>query len=91
MTILFNVISSLVLVLLCMAVPWFTGQVKTWQVLVVFCVSLVLWILGAVFSLGWYPWTNIVVFLVGVGAGMLLARVIPAKTASNRSGVVMKP
>lgn len=70
---------SLVLVLLCMAIPWGTRQVKTRQVAVVFGIGILLWVLGAAFSLGWYPWTNIVVFLVAVGAGMLLGRVIHAK------------
>ncbi len=79
MAVFLSLILSLVLALLCMVIPWETRQVKTWQVMVVFGISIVLWVLGAAFSLGWYPWTNIVVFLVAVGAGMLLGRVIPAK------------
>ncbi len=74
-----SLLLSLVLALLCIAIPWGTRQVKTWQVIVVFVIALVLWVLGAAFSLGWYPWTNIVDVLVAVGAGMLLGRVIPAK------------
>lgn len=79
MTTIFSLILSLVLTLLCIAVPWWAKPVKTWQICIVFGISLALWLAGAIFSLGWYPWTNIVVFLVGVGAGMLLARVISAK------------
>lgn len=78
-TVFFSLIISLVLALLCMAIPWGTRQVKTWQVTIAFGIGIVLWVLGAAFSLGWYPWTNIVDFLVAVGAGMLLGRVIHAK------------
>lgn len=78
-TVFLSLIVSLVLALLCMAIPCGTRQVKTWQVMVVFGISIVLWVLGAALSLGWYPWTNIVDFLVAVGAGMLLGRVLHAK------------
>ena len=79
MTTFVSLLLSLVMVLLCLAIPWGARQIKSWQILVVFCICFALWVLGAALSLAWYPWTNIVVFLAGVGAGVLLGRVIPAK------------
>lgn len=79
MNVLPDLLISLILALICVAVPWGIRQVKTWQILVIFGVSLALWIIGAALLLGWYPWTDVVDFLVFVGAGILLGRVISAK------------
>ena len=53
----------LLLALLCAALAWGTKQYKSWPIAVGFGADLVLSILGVAFSLGWYPWTNIVVLL----------------------------
>ncbi len=77
--VLSSLVISLALALLCLAIPRRFQRVSTWQVAVVFAAGLALWILGAAFSLGWYPWTNVADFVVAVGAGMLLGRAIPAR------------
>lgn len=79
MSLLVNLILTLLVVLLCIAVPWGMRSVKTWQIGLVFGVSFVLWILGAAFSLGWYPWVSLLDLIVALSAGILLGRAIPAK------------
>jgi hypothetical protein len=70
---------SLALCLLCTSLVWGAKPLKTWFVAVVFGVSFVLDILGAVFSANLYPLTALLVFLVAVSAGVWLGRAISIK------------
>ena len=79
MNALASFVISLLFTLVCMAVPWWVRSVKTWLIAFVFAVCLILWGLGAAFSLGWYPWTSVIDVIVAMGAGALLGRVIPAR------------
>lgn len=79
MNALTSYVISLLFALVCMAVPWWVRGVKTWLIAFVFAVCLILWVLGAAFSLGWYPWTSVVDVIVAMGAGALLGRVISAR------------
>ncbi len=74
-----TIILSLVLALLCTTIPWGTKQSKSWPIAIVLGVSIVLSILGTTFSAAWYPWTDIVVLLAAVTAGLLLGRAMSAK------------
>jgi hypothetical protein len=74
-----EIIVSLVLALLCAAIPWGAKQLKSWPIAMVFGAGLVLSILGIVFSIAGYPWTDLLVLLVAVSAGLLLGRAMPAK------------
>jgi len=73
------IILSLVLALLCTTISWGTKQFKSWPIAIGLGIGIVLSILGAIFSAAWYPWTNIIVLLVAVTAGLLLGRAMPAK------------
>lgn len=79
MTVVSSPLISLALTLGCMAVPWWARRVKTWQILTIFAIGLILWLAGGLLSLGWYPWTSIIDVVVAVGAGALLGRVVSAK------------
>jgi len=79
MAILLPLVPSLVLAVFCAVIPWGTKQIKSWPIVIVFGAGLVLGILGIVFSLAWYPWTDLLVLLVAVSAGLLLSRAIPTK------------
>src|SRR5438270_1801390 len=74
-----ELILSLLLTLLCTALAWGTKQLKKWPIATVFGDGLALTILGAVFSVAAYPWTDVLVLLVAVTAGLLLGRAMPAK------------
>lgn len=73
------IILSLALALLCAALPCGARQIRSWLIAVGLSIGIALGILGIVFSAGWYPWTDILVLLVAVCAGLLLGRVMPAK------------
>lgn len=74
-----GLILSLVLALLCVAFAWGTKQFKSWPIAIDFGACLVLSILVAAFSVGAYPWTDIVVLLEAVTAGLPLGRAMPTK------------
>ena len=79
MAILLPLVPSLVLAVLCVVIPWGTKQIKSWLIAIVFGAGLALSILGIVFSVAWYPWTDLLVLLVAVSAGLLLSRAMPTK------------
>jgi len=70
---------SVVLCLLCTALTWCSRPLKTWLLAVIFGISFVLDILGAVFSVNLYPLTALLVLLVAVSAGLWLGRAISIK------------
>ena len=70
---------SLVLALFCAAIAWCVKPLRNWLIAVVLAVGIVLSVLGAVFSPVEYPWTNIVVLLVAMSAGLLLGRAMSTK------------
>jgi len=76
---LLPLVPSLVLAALCDGIPWGTKRIKGWPIAIVFGAGLVLGILGIVFSVAWYPWTDLLVLLVAVSAGLLLSRAMPTK------------
>ena len=79
MAILLPIVPSLVLTGLCTMLSWGAKQIKSLPIATIFGAGLVLGILGIVFSVGWYPWTDLLVLLVAVSAGLLLGRALPAK------------
>ena len=70
---------SIPLTLLCSAAPWLTRQVKGWLLTLGLGLGIALVVVGIVFSLAFYPWTNLVVLLVAVTGGLLLGRIIPPR------------
>jgi hypothetical protein len=78
-TILLALLPSLVLAVLCAVIPWGTKHIKSWPIAIVFAAGLVLGILGIVFSVAWYPRTDLLVLLVAESAGLLLSRAMPTK------------
>lgn len=57
---------SIPLTLACSAVPWHTLQAPRWLLAIGLVVGIALATLGAVFSLAFYPWTDLVVLLVAL-------------------------
>ncbi len=70
---------SIPLTLVCAAAPWLTRQLKGWVLTLGLGLGIVLVVVGIVFSLAFYPWTNLVVLLVAVTGGLLLGRIIPPR------------
>jgi hypothetical protein len=58
-------------------VPWLARQVSSRLLLIGLGGGAVLAILGSVFAVAPYPWTDLVVVLVAVTGGLLLGRVMP--------------
>jgi hypothetical protein len=70
---------SLVLALACAAFPWLTRQVRSALLAFGLVIGLVLSVLGSVFALPLYPWSNLLVLLIAVTGGLLLGRVMPPR------------
>jgi hypothetical protein len=70
---------SIPLTLLCSAAPWLTRQFKGWLLTLGLGLGIALAVVGIVFSLAVYPWTDLVVLLVAVTGGLLLGRIIPPR------------
>lgn len=79
MDILRFLIPSLALTVLCTMVPWGARQVKSWQIALVVGAALILSVLGIVFSLAWYPWTDLLILLGALSGGVVLSRVMSTK------------
>lgn len=73
-------LESLIIALLSAAAPWLVAPIKRWPIATALGIGLVLTILGAALSVGPYPWTNLVVLLVALSAGVLLGRSMPTRT-----------
>lgn len=67
------------LALACSAIPWLTRQVKTRFLTIGLALGIALAAGGIVFSLAYYPWTDLVVLLVALTGGLLLGRGIPPR------------
>jgi hypothetical protein len=74
-----GLVLSFILVLLCVSFPWSIQHIKERYVVFVFFLGLLLSILGAAFSIGRYPWTDIIVFSVAVSGGQILGRFLSSK------------
>jgi hypothetical protein len=70
---------SIPVTLVCCAVPWLTRQVTNWLLAIGLVLGIALAVIGIVFSLAYYPWTDLVVLLVALTGGLLLGRVIPPR------------
>jgi len=80
MTLLSSLILSLAVAVVSAGVPWAAIRVNRLTLLIALGLGVALSILIAAFSLVLYPWTNLVVLLVGLSAGILLGRLLPART-----------
>jgi hypothetical protein len=70
---------SIPLTLLCSAAAWLTRRFKGWLLTVGLGLGIALAVVGIVFGLAFYPWTDLVVLLVAVTGGLLLGRIIPPR------------
>lgn len=80
MTFLSSLVLSLVITLVSGCVPWITPTVNRMWLAIAFVAGLVIGTLITALSLHLYPWTNLVVLLVALSAGILLGRSLPART-----------
>jgi hypothetical protein len=67
-----EIVVSLVVALLCAAFAWGTKQFKSWVIAIGFDAGLVLDLPGIAFSVASYPWSDVLVLLVAVTAGLLM-------------------
>jgi len=74
-----QLILSLVLALACAALPWLTRQLRSRLLAFGLMAGLGLSVLGSVFALPLYPWSNLLVVLIAVTGGLLLGRSIPPR------------
>ncbi|MEO7076629.1 MAG: hypothetical protein ABI068_15155 [Ktedonobacterales bacterium] len=79
-TLFSSLILSLVVALVSASIPWTTTWISRWWLAAAFGVGVVLSVLIAGLSLQLYPFTDLVVLLVGLSAGVLLGRSLPART-----------
>jgi hypothetical protein len=70
---------SLPLALGCAATPWLARAARGWLLAIGLLGSIVVSILGEVLALPLYPWSNLVVLLTALSAGLLLGRVMPPR------------
>jgi hypothetical protein len=70
-------ILSLLLALTCAAVPWLARRLRAWPLVGGLLVGIVVSFLGVALSLPLYPWSNLVVLLMALTAGLLLGRGVP--------------
>jgi hypothetical protein len=70
---------SVLLAFACSAVPWLTRSVKSWLLAIGLAAGLALDVVGIVFSLAVYPWTDLIVLLMALTGGLLLGRGIPPR------------
>jgi hypothetical protein len=72
-------ILDLLLALACSAVPWLARSLRTRLLAIGLGIGLILTLLGSVLSLAPYPWTDLVVLLTALTAGVLLGRGMPPR------------
>ncbi|HEV2460213.1 MAG TPA: hypothetical protein VGS80_17795 [Ktedonobacterales bacterium] len=65
---------SLLLALVCSAIPWLARPLGSWTLAIVLVVGIAVGLLSLVFALPLYPWSDLVVLLVAWSGGLLLGR-----------------
>jgi hypothetical protein len=77
--ILVQSLPSYPLALICAAVPWLALRLRSWLLASGLLLGILVSLLGAVLALPLYPWSNGVVLLTALTAGLLLGRGIPPR------------
>ena len=67
------------LTLICAVSPWLTRQLKRWGLTLLLLMGIALGVMCIVFSLAFYPWTDLIVLLVALAGGLLLGRSMPLR------------
>jgi hypothetical protein len=70
---------SLLLALACAAVPWLAQSLRSSLLTIGLVIGVIVSVLGAVLALPLYPWSNLVVLLVALAAGLLVGRGVPLR------------
>jgi hypothetical protein len=74
-----QVVLSLLLALTCAAAPWLTRQMRSWLLASGLLGGIIVSLLSVALALPLSPWSNFVVLLMALSAGLLLARIIPPR------------
>jgi hypothetical protein len=77
--ILRDTLVSIVLALVCAAVPWLARRLRSRLLVVGLALGIALSIIGSALALPLYPWTSLVVLLVALTGGLLLGRIMPPR------------
>jgi hypothetical protein len=70
---------SLLLALACAAAPWLAQSLRSSLLVIGLVIGVLLSVLGAALALPLYPWSNLVVLLVALTAGLLVGRSVPPR------------
>lgn len=70
---------SLVLAMICSAIPWLARRLHFWPLVVGLVLGVTVGLIGAVLALPPYPWADLVVLVVAWSGGLLLGRGMPAR------------
>jgi hypothetical protein len=79
MLIIEQTVLSLVMALVCAAVPWLARRLRSWLLAVGLLLGIVVSLLATLLGISLYPWSNLVVLLMALTGGLLLGRGMPPR------------